>query len=168
MSAKICEGCESVTSGARLRCREQIEIAAEHEIKSSAAPAAVRIAHQRRRLSAVSTHNRVRPRRLLKCLDDSAPHLGMREILQRCHYQPHARRCAISTALGLGNLQDVKPAFVSERAVSAKTGNDLDGRLPLLLARDFLDLHVPVLRPGAMHVAQLPTPRSNVIACFCS
>ena len=92
----------------------------------------------------------------------------MREILQRRHYQPHARRCAISTALGLGNLQDVKPAFVSERAVSAKTGNDLDGRLPFLLARDFLDLHVPVLRPGAIHVAQLPTPRSNVIACFCS
>src|ERR1700686_5570931 len=95
---------------------QQIELAAEHEIETAAAPLTGSITHQRR-LLAVASHDIVRPRRLVDGLDHQPALLGGGHVAERYHRKTHPRRHPVSRTFE--RLEDVEARFRSQNPVGA-------------------------------------------------
>ena len=122
------------------------------------APAAVHVAHQRRGLAAIAAHDGVRLRTAREGLDERGAQLVGRQVAERRHREPHARRqpgCAF-VLLGLRAHAGRPPA--TSRRWAPKPLISSQGRLRSLPSGDLGELHVPVAGPAAIHVEQLLAP----------
>ena len=146
----------------RAVCHEQIEIAAQHGVELAGAPAAVAAAHERRRLAAIAAHHRARRGALSKRRDQRARHPRGRHVAERRDRKAHrAPSRGSRRSLPSASSSTCSPHSRASTRCGAESADQQQRQVARRAALDLGHLHVPIVRPGAIHVEQLPAPRSD-------